>query len=79
MTRHSMNNNTGMGLVIPLCSNSNHLISYYPPNCLNFSHLLSCGTIGINEIEIDLSLPLAEYFQLYFGLDFEDPGFSTLL
>ena len=22
-----------------------------------------------------LSLPLAEYFQLYFGLDFEDPGF----
>ena len=30
MTRHSVNNNTGMGLVISLCSNTNHLISLIP-------------------------------------------------
>ena len=31
MTRHSVNKNTRMGLVISLCSNSNHLISLMPP------------------------------------------------
>ena len=36
------------GLVISLCSNSNHLISLIPPNCLIFRHLLSCCTIGSN-------------------------------
>ena len=30
MTRHSVNNSTRMGLVISLCSNSNHLISLIP-------------------------------------------------
>ena len=30
MTRHSVNNNTRMGLVISFCSNSNHLISLIP-------------------------------------------------
>ena len=46
MTRHSVNNNTAMGLVISLCSNSNHLISLIPPpqTASNFRHLLSCGT-----------------------------------
>ena len=45
MTRHSVNNNRGMGLVISLCSNSNHLISLIPPQTAsNFRHLLSCGT-----------------------------------
>ena len=33
MMRHSVNNNTRMGLVISLCSNSNHLISLIPLNC----------------------------------------------
>ena len=45
MMRHSVNNNTPMGLVISLCSNSNHLISYYPKTASNFKHLFSCGTI----------------------------------
>ena len=36
MMRHSVNNNTRMGLVIFLCSNSNHLISLIPPNCFKF-------------------------------------------
>ena len=31
MIHHSLNNNTCMGLVIPLCSNSNPLISLIPP------------------------------------------------
>ena len=30
-TRHSVNNNTRMGLVISLCLNSDHLISLIPP------------------------------------------------
>ena len=30
MARHSVNNNTRMGLIF-LCSNSNHLISLIPP------------------------------------------------
>ena len=46
MTRHSVNNNTSMGLVISLCSSSNHLISLIPPQTAShFRHLLSCGTI----------------------------------
>ena len=36
MMRHSVNNNTRMGLVVSLCSNSNHLISLIPPSCLKF-------------------------------------------
>ena len=31
MTCHSVNNSTRMGLVISLCSNSNHLISLIAP------------------------------------------------
>ena len=45
MTCHSVNNNIRTGLVISLCSSSNHLISYYPQTVSNFRHLLSCGTI----------------------------------
>ena len=47
MMRHSVTNNTRMGLVISLCSNSNHLISLIPPpgTASNFRHILSCGTI----------------------------------
>ena len=46
MTCHSGNNNTRMGLVISLCSNSTHLISLLPPQIAsNFRHLLSCGII----------------------------------
>ena len=33
------------GLVISLCSNSNHLISKYNQTASKFRHLLSCGTI----------------------------------
>ena len=47
MTCHSVNNNIRIGLVISLCSNSNHLISSYPQTATNFRHLLSCGTIVI--------------------------------
>ena len=36
MMRHSVNNNTRMGLVVSLCSNSNHLIGLSPPSCLKF-------------------------------------------
>ena len=36
MMRHSVNNNTRMGLAIFLCSYSNHLISLIPPNGLKF-------------------------------------------
>ena len=40
-------NNPCMGLVISICSNSNHLISLIPhQTASNFRHLLSCGTIG---------------------------------
>ena len=42
----SVNNNTHMGLVISLCSNSNHLISLIPQTASNFRHLLSCGTVA---------------------------------
>ena len=42
MTRHSVNNNTGMDLVISLCSNSSHLM--LPQTASNFRHLLTCGT-----------------------------------
>ena len=52
MTLHSVNNNTCMGLVISLCSNSNHLVSLSPTKApsppqtaTNFRHLLSCSTI----------------------------------
>ena len=31
MTRHSVNNNTRMGVVVSLCSNSDHLISTLIP------------------------------------------------
>ena len=50
MTRYSVNNNTPMGLVISLCSNSNHLISNTPKTASNFRHLLSCGTIVCDTI-----------------------------
>ena len=50
MTRHSVNNNTGMGLVISLCSNTNHLISLIPiklPQILDIrdlkQHDAACG------------------------------------
>ena len=33
------------GLVIFLCSNSNHLISLIPGIASDFTHLLSCGTV----------------------------------
>ena len=46
MTGDSVNNNTRMGRVISLCSNSNNLISLIPPQTAsNLRHLLSCGTI----------------------------------
>ena len=46
MKHQSVNNNTDMGLVIPLCSNSNHLISFNTLQTASDSrHLLSCGTI----------------------------------
>ena len=46
MTCHSVKNNTRMGLVTYLCSNSNHLISLISPQTVsNFRHLLSCGTV----------------------------------
>ena len=45
MMRHSVNNSTRMGVVISLCTNSNHLISLTPQTASNFRHLLSCGTI----------------------------------
>ena len=48
MMRHSVNNNTHMGLVIFLCPNSNHLISLIPQTASNFRHLLSCGTIVLS-------------------------------
>ena len=49
MTRYSVNNNTCIGLVISLCSNSNHLISLIPPKtAADFRHLLSCGTIVVS-------------------------------
>ena len=51
MMRHSVNNETRMGLVISLCSNSNHLISLYPRTASNFRHLLSCGTIDSISIQ----------------------------
>ena len=37
------------GLVISLCSNSNHF--YYPQTASNFKHLLSCGTIVESELK----------------------------
>ena len=63
MTHYPVDNNTRMGLVIFLCSNSNNLISYYPPNCLNFRHLLSCGTIGIAKTSLKKSPPVSELFR----------------
>ena len=42
MMPHSVNNNTCMGLVIFLCSNSNHLVSLIPRTDSNFRHSLSC-------------------------------------
>ena len=42
---HSVNKNTRMGLVITLCSNSNHLTVNTPQTASHFRHLLSCGTI----------------------------------
>ena len=47
MTRHSVNNNTRIDLVIFLYSNSNHLISLIPPKTASdVRHLLSCGTVA---------------------------------
>ena len=43
---HSVNNNTRMGLVISLCSNSDHLISLIPlklPPILAFTQLWHCS------------------------------------
>ena len=48
MTRHSVNNNTRMSLVISFCANSDHLISLIPaklPQILD----IYCGTI-VNHI-----------------------------
>ena len=42
--RHFVNNNTRMGLVISLCSNSNHLISLIPPER---PQILDVGTIEL--------------------------------
>ena len=36
MMHHSVSNNTHMSLAVSLCSNSNHLISFIPLNCLKF-------------------------------------------
>ena len=44
MTRHSVNNNTRMGLVISLKFKSFDQFNI-PQTASNFRHLLSCGTI----------------------------------
>ena len=57
MTRHSVNNNTRMDLVISLCSNSNHFKSSVntPQTASNFRHLLSCGTVIAFPLPAELS------------------------
>ena len=45
MVCHSVNDNTPLGLVISLCSNSDNFISLVPGTASNFTHLLNCGTI----------------------------------
>ena len=58
MTRHSVNNNTCMDLVIFLCPNSNHLIFNTPQTASNFKHLLGCDTIVAGKGErISFMLP----------------------
>ena len=49
MVSHSLNNNILTGLVIFLCLNENLLIILTPRMASNFTHLLSCGTIGLFE------------------------------
>ena len=46
MTRHSVNDNIRMGLVISLCLNSNPFDQFNTPQTASyFRHLLSCGTV----------------------------------
>ena len=50
MVCHSLINNTSMGLIVSLCSNTNPLVSLIrpPPGITsNFRHLLSCGTMWL--------------------------------
>ena len=64
MKRHSVNNDTRMGLVTSICSNSNHLISLIPPQTAsNFRHLLSCGTIA--EINLSFAINLIHLKSFY--------------
>ena len=56
MIRHSVTNNTRLGLVASLCSNLNYLISLVPRTASNFGHLLSCGTIGPGHSKMLLNL-----------------------
>ena len=51
MTRHPVNNNTHMGLVTSLRSNSNHWSVNTPETASSIRHLLSCGTIHVIHLE----------------------------
>ena len=50
MTRHSVNDNTRMSLVISLFKFKSFDQFNTPQTASNFSHLLSCGTIDINNL-----------------------------
>ena len=61
---HSVNNNTAMGLVISLCSNSNHLMSLIPPK--------------LPQI-LDIYSVVAPQYHEFFPLDFRsDPKIGIL-
>ena len=48
MTCYSVNNNTRMGLVISLCSTSNHLISLIPPKLPQMYVCMFLGLLSEN-------------------------------
>ena len=63
MTRHSVNNNTRMGLVISLCSNSNHFDQFNPPRLPKILDIYSAVAL--------YSFDISEKFRVVIYFDFE--------
>ena len=62
----SVNNNTGIGLVISLCPNSNHLISLIPPRLLQILDIYSVVALYspvIIEIRYTLTLGMRVFIK----------------
>ena len=84
MTRHSVNNNTRMGLVISLFKFKSFDQFNTPQTASNFRHLLSCGTmVGQSWCKPSVSkhsrIHLSSSFPVCVSVDFVHQSSDTII